>query len=578
VRGPERFFPILAWLRRYDIDDVRGDLAAGATTAVMLVPQGMAYATVAGLPPVVGLYASTVPLLAYALLGSSRHLAVGPVAIDSLLVFAAVGSVAQPGSEGFVAYAALLAAMVGGLQVLMAVGGLGFLANFLSRPVVVGFASAAAVIIAVNQLGALLGFELPRGEGFLGVVVAAVRGFGNVHGPTVGVGAGTVVFLVLLRLWKPRAPRALFAVMLGLLLAWVLDLAREGVRVVGDIPAGLPSMSLPVFAPVVMGQLFPSAVAIALVGFTEAMSVGRTFAARHRYRIGAGRELLGIGVANLAAGFFQGYPVTGGFARSAVNEQAGARTGVAGVVTAGLVASTLLLFTTALAHLPSAVLAAIIIVAVLQLVDVREAARLWRVKKGDLALLALTFVATLALGILAGIGIGIAASLIWFVVRSTRPHFAVLGRLPGTEIYRNVKRYPQVKTFPGLLILRVDAEFYFGNVTFLEDTLRDLEERSDAPLRAVVLDASSIDQLDSSAEAALRQVHADYREREIQLYFSGVKGPVRDVMASSGLYDCVGRGNFFFRNEDAVSYALKLLTDPDLEDDATLRSIPREPP
>jgi SulP family sulfate permease len=574
----QRFFPILGWLRHYDVDDLRGDLVAGVTTAVMLVPQSMAYATVAGLPPVVGLYASTVPLLAYALVGSSRHLAVGPVAIDSLLVFAAVGSVAQPGSAAFVSYAVLLAAMVGALQLLMAAGGLAFLANFLSRPVVVGFASAAAVVIAVNQLGPLLGFELPRGRGFLAVAIAAVQGLGAVHGPTVAVGTGTVLFLLALRAWKPRAPRALFAVVLGLLLAWLLDLAREGVGVVGHIPAGLPSLSVPVFAPAVMGQLFLSAVAIALVGFTEAMSVGRTFAARHGYRVAAGQELLGIGMANLAAGLFQGYPVTGGFARSAVNEQAGARTGVAGVVTALLVVSTLLLLTTVLAHLPNAVLAAIIIVAVLQLVDLREAARLWRVKRGDLALLVLTFVVTLALGILPGVGIGIAASLIWFVVRSTRPHFAVLGRIPGTEIYRNVKRYPQVQTFPGLLILRVDAEFYFGNVTFLEDTLRDLEERSAAPLRAVVLDASSIDQLDSSAEEALRQVHAGYQERKIQLYFSGVKGPVRDVMARSGLYDRVGRSNFFFRNDDAVRYALARLHDSDLEDNEALRSIAREPP
>ena len=552
-----RFIPILTWLPNYQRDNLSRDLTAGLTTAVMLVPQAMAYALLAGLPPVIGLYASVVPLILYAVFGSSRQLAVGPVAMVSLLVATGVSALAPPGSASYIAYAVTLALMVGALQVFMGIARLGFLTNFLSHPVLSGFTSAAALIIGFSQLSHFFGLKLRSSHHIHETALAIVRSISEIHGPTLAIGALSVVLLLALKRIDKRLPSALVAVVLSTVAVWLLGLAEGGVKIVGSIPSGLPKPALPHFDVEAAASLLPTAITISLVGFMESIAVAKAFARRNGYEVDANQELIGLGAANLGGALFGAYPVTGGFSRTAVNADAGSRTGVAAIVTALVVAVTLLLFTPLFYYLPKAVLAAIIMTAVFGLVDVREVRHLWKVKRSDLALLVITFLATLSVGIDQGIMLGVGASLLWFVVRTTRPHFAVLGRIPGSHTFRNVARYPEAETHPGVLVVRMDAQFYFGNVSFLRETLRRLEAAQTLPLGALIIDGSSINHLDSSADAALREIQSEYAERGVTLYFAGAKGPVLDVMRRSGLYQAIGETRFFFEIaqawEEAVS-------------------------
>ena len=536
----------------YGGSNVRADAAAGLTVAVMLVPQAMAYAMLAGLPPVVGLYAATLPLFAYALFGTSRQLAVGPVAMVSLMVASGVGALATPGSAEYIALAALLALMVGVLQVAMGTLRLGFVVNFLSRPVISGFTAAAAVIIALSQLKHLLGVAIPRGLPHE-TLAAAIDLLPQTNGPTLLIGLLAIGMLLGLRKVAPRAPGALIVVVLTTLLTRWLDLRAVGVSVVGDVPAGLPALHVPELTTQMLLDLAPSALAISLVGFVGAISVARVFATKHNYRIDANSELIGLGIANLASGFVGGYAVTGGFARSAVNDQAGARTPMAAMVTGAAMLIALAWLTGLFADLPTATLAAIIMVAVTRLVDPAEVAHLWRVKRADLAMMAVTFFATLGVGVQEGIATGVGLSMLWFVTARTRPNYAVLGRLPGTTVYRNVKNYPEATTHEGVLALRFDAAIYYGNVSFLLETLQREEAAMASPLREVVLDASGVNDLDSSAARALQQLTRDYRDRNVTLRFAAVKRPVMEVMHKTGLVDDVSSCNFFHTVADAIS-------------------------
>lgn len=534
--GLARFLPFLTWMRSYKRSDAKSDLSAGLTTAIMLVPQGMAYAMLAGLPPVVGLYAAVVPLVAYSLLGTSRQLAVGPVAMDSLLVAQALAPLAVLGSDQYVAYAALLALLVGLMQLSMGVLRLGLLMNFLSNPVVSGFTSAAALIIGFSQLKHLLGVPLPRSKNVLHVIQSAVEAMPDWNAPTLAIALGSIAFLIAAKRWRPKAPRALLVVVGGSLLVWAGGLANAGVAIVGDVPSGPPALALPIWNTEVVGSLLPMALTIALVAIMEAMSVARTFAQKEGYDIDANQELIALGVANVGGALSSGYPVTGGFSRTAVNAQAGAKTPLAGLVTAGIVLLTLLFFTPLFYHLPAAVLAAIIMTAVFGLIDIKGMRRLWKVKRSDLAVLVATFAATLGIGIEQGILFGVALSLVLFVLRTTRPHVAVLGELPASGgVFRNVTRYPDAEQAPGVLMVRVDAQFYFGNTHFLKAALERLEREATSPVHTVILDASGINQLDSSAASALEVLAQSYAQRNIRLIIACAKGPVRDVFERVGL-------------------------------------------
>jgi SulP family sulfate permease len=549
-----RLMPALVWLPRYRRADLPGDLTAGVTTAVMLIPQAMAYALLAGLPPVVGLYAAIAPPLVYALFGSSPKLAVGPVAMDSLLVAAAVGSVALAGTEVYVTTAAALALMVGAVQLGMGALRLGFVVNFLSRPVLSGFTSAAALVIAASQLGPLLGLRLGSSTALHTIVLEIAGAVTKIHVPTLVLAAVTMLVLVLLGRWRGKA---LLVVALGIAASALLDLPALGVAVVGEVPPGLPSPALPLVPWATLGALVPAALTIALVSFMEAISSGLAVAEDDQ-RPAADRELVALGLSNLACGVMRGYPVAGGLSRTAVNAQAGARTGLAGVFTAALVALALLFLTPLLRGLPRASLAAIIVVAVFGLIDRKLPRELWRVRRRELPVLLLTFMATLTLGISTGLVLGVLASLLLFVLRTTRPHTAVLGRLPGTHVYRNLRRFPDAEPVPGLVLVRLDAQLYFANAAFLRATLLRLVDEAPPPVRAVIVDASSIHDVDVSALESLREVHRALTARGIDLYFADVKGPVRDLLHRAGFVAELGPEHFSFTTHEAVQRALGL--------------------
>ncbi|MDH5546262.1 MAG: solute carrier family 26 protein [Gammaproteobacteria bacterium] len=555
----KQFFPAMNWLMNYRKENLKGDISAGLTVGVMLVPQGMAYAMLAGLPPIIGLYASIIPVIVYALLGTSNQLAVGPVAIVSLMTAAGVGALANGSTEAYIAYAVLLSLMVGVMQLTLGVGRFGFLVNFLSHPVISGFTSAAALIIGFSQLKHLLGVNIPRSHHIHEILMNAFDQISNIEITTFSIGIASVALLMWLKKIKPMFPSALLVVVLSTLVVWFFELNKSGVKIVGDVPAGLPSLSLPTFEWSVVSQLLPTAIAITMVGFMESISVAKAFARRNRYDVNPNQELIALGAANIAGSFFKAYPVTGGFSRTAVNGQAGANTPLASLITAALIAIVLLFLTPLFYFLPKAVLAAIIMTAVFGLVDIKEVKHLYHVKRSDLALLVVTFFATLTMGIETGILTGVGVSLLWVIIRTTRPHVAELGQMPDSDAYRNIARHPEAKTSDGLLVLRVDAQFYFGNATFLKDTVKRYVAEATKPLKAIVIEAASINQLDSSADSTLHELVDELRTQGIELYFANVKGPVMDVMHRSALDEKLGRDHFFASLSNAIDSIRKSL-------------------
>jgi SulP family sulfate permease len=568
-------FPIVGWLRGYQRADFGPDLVAGLTTAVMLVPQAMGYALLAGLPPIHGLYAAVAPLILYAVLGTSRHLAVGPVAMDSILVAGAVGAIAVIGTENYILVAAALGMMVGAIQAGLGFLRAGFLVNFLSRPVVAGFTAAAALIIAASQLGHLLGVDLPRTHHVHRVVWGAIQSASDWSWPTLVIGALSIAALIVSKKRLPRFPAALFVVVASTLAVWALGLSTRGVSIVGEVPAGLPGFSLPSVDSEILTQLIPAAATIALVSFMEAISVGRVFAQANRYDIHPNRELIALGFANLAGGATGGYPIAGGFSRSAVNVRAGARTQLAALVTCALVVITLLAFTRAFFYLPKAALSAIIVAAVAGLIDIPGAAEVYRVKRADFYLLVLTFLATLSLGIQWGILVGIAASVLLFLVRTTRPYFAVLGRIPESQTYLNAARHPHAETIPGIILVRVDAQFYFGNVSFLKETVRKLVRDSETPVRYFVLEAAGVNDLDSAAASTLAELDEELASQGVRLVLTRIKGPVRDVLHRAGLLEkLASEGRVYLSTHRAIEVLRSGMSLPDLSPE---QDDPREP-
>lgn len=529
----ERAVPAAGWLRGYRRGDLGGDVSAGFAVAVMLIPQAMAYAVLAGLPPVIGLYAATVPLVGYAIFGTSRQLAVGPVAIVSLLTFAGISALAEAGSARFVALAALLALMTGVIQLGLGLLRGGFVVNFLSHAVISGFTSAAAIVIGVSQLKPLLGISLAPDTSTFGTLYEAAARIGESNPYTVAIGAGSLAALLIARRISPRFPAPLIVVAIATILSRLLDLNGRGVAIVGQVPRGLPPISVPLLDLHAVSALLVTAIAISFVGFMESFAVAKSIATREKYPVEANQELKALGIANVAAGFFSGFPVTGGISRSAVNHQSGARTGLASLITAFLVLLTLVFFTSLFHHLPNAVLAAIILGAVYRLIDVAEAARLFRLKRADGWTLAITFGATLLIGIERGILLGIAFSLLVFIWRSAYPHSARLGYLPREGVFRNTSRFSEVITFPETLILRVDASLYFANAQFLESTLRRaLVEQPE--LRHLVLDFSGVNDMDAMALHTLEGLIEDLEARGVTVRIAAMKGPVRDVTGRAG--------------------------------------------
>ena len=540
------YFPILDWGRRYNRQTLTSDLIAAIIVTIMLIPQSLAYALLAGLPPEVGLYASVLPLVAYAIFGTSSALAVGPVAVVSLMTAAAVGRIAAEGTVDYASAAILLALLSGIMLTLMGLFRLGFIANFLSHPVISGFITASGIIIATSQVGGLLGIKT-EGHALPDLIMSIIENIGQINWYTVAVGAVALSLLLWIRLdlknWLARfgVPEGVatiivragpvLVVFLTMAMSVLLDLGAKGVSLVGQVPQGLPMLSLPNFNIETIQQLALPALIISIVGFVESISVAQTLAAKRRERISPNQELIGLGASNIAAAIGGGYPVTGGFARSVVNFDAGAATPAAGAFTAIGIAGATLLLTPFLAILPKATLAATIVIAVLTLVDFSILKRAWAYSKADFASVAITLVGTLLFGVEVGISLGVGASILVFLYRSSQPHAAVVGLVPGTEHYRNVKRH-KVDTVPGVLSIRIDESLYFANARYLEDLIIN-QVAANPGLTDVVLMCSAVNAIDMSALESLEAIHARLSDLQVRLHLSEVKGPVMDRLAGT---------------------------------------------
>ncbi len=542
----------MSWAPDYERANLRSDLAAGLTVGAMLVPQAMAYALLAGLPPAVGLYAATIPVIVYALFGTSRQLAVGPVAIVSLLTASALAPLVEEGSAGYLGAAALLALMVGVVHLVLGAGRLGFLVNFLSHSVLVGFTAAAAIIIGFSQAKHLFGISTDRQDHFYETVLEVVGKLSDTNGTTLIVGLAALATLFGLKKLVPAVPAALVVVVGSIVAVELFDLEARGVSVVGDIPDSLPAFGVPDVDGSLVGSLIGTAFVITLVGFMESIAVAKVYARRHRYDVEPNSELIGLGAANVAAGLFGGYPVTGGFSRTAVNDTAGARTPLASLITAGIVLVTIAFLTPLLASLPNAALGAIIIMAVIGLIDVAEMRHIAKVKRSDLIGLGVAFFATLILGIELGIVVAVVASMLVVFARMSTPHSAVLGHVDGTTSYRNVDRFPEANTIDGIEVVRIDAALSFVNALNVKRLLLDRAELLDAPPRSLVLDASGINDIDATGAEMLTEVVTDLDERDVRLYLTDVKGPVRDVLWRAGIWEQLD-GRIFTSTNDAVT-------------------------
>lgn len=512
----------------------------------------MAYALVAGVPPVYGLYASLLPLVVYAFLGRSRELALGPGALDTLLIGVTISSLSIANQPNAAALAAIIALQVAVIQITLGILRGGFLINFLSKPVVSGFTSAAALTIALSQVKHLLGLNIDTSPLFYQEFWQTVTHLDDIHLMTAMIGLGSLAFIIIAKRINKKFPNALAVVILATLFSAILQVDQSQVSVLGAIPQGLPEFGFVWPTQEVFFALLPSSVAIAAVGYLTTISIARTFADRNRYDIAPNRELIALGASNFMASFSQGFPVSASFSRSAVHADAGATTPYSLIVVAGWIFLTLLFLTDYLYYLPTATLAAIIIPAVLSLFDFQLVKHLRTTKLSDMWLLLLTFAATLIVGIVEGILIGVLFSLALFIYRTTRPHTAILGRIGDTADFRNLKHYPDAITYEGVIIIRIDAQFYFGNVSFLKTLLKKLEAESPIRLKTIVIEACSIAQIDSSADSALHDIADDFRERGIALKFASVKVPVLRVMKASGFYDKIGEGNFFMNIDDAL--------------------------
>ena len=564
LRPLAQYLPILDWGRRYDRGQFTGDLVAAVIVTIMLIPQSLAYALLAGMPPEAGIYASIAPIVLYAIFGTSRALAVGPVAVVSLMTAAAVGNIAEAGTAGYVTAALTLAFLSGAMLLALGLFRLGFLANFLSHPVIAGFITASGILIAASQLRHILGVE-GEGHTLVEILASLWAHLGEVNPITLLLGVTATAFLfwvrgglkpLLLRIGLGSRMADIGAktgpvlTIVGTTLAvWAFDLGSRGVAIVGDVPQSLPPLTLPSFSPDLLSQLFIPALLISIIGFVESISVAQTLAAKKRQRIDPDQELIGLGSANLGAAFTGGFPVTGGFSRSVVNFDAGAETPAAGAFTAVGLALAALFLTPLIYFLPKATLAATIIVAVLSLVDFSILKRAWAFSHADFAAVSVTILLTLIFGVEAGVSAGVITSILVHLYKTSRPHMAVVGRVPGTEHFRNVLRH-EVETQPHVLSLRVDESLYFPNARYLEDQLaRHAAEKPE--LTDVVLMFPAVNEIDLSALESLEAINTRLRDADIRLHLSEVKGPVMDRLKRSHFLDDL-TGEVFLSQHEAV--------------------------
>jgi SulP family sulfate permease len=550
------FFPILEWIQEYNKTLFKGDLSAGITVAVMLIPQGMAYAMIAGLPPVYGLYAAIFPQLIYAIMGSSRQLAVGPVAMDSLLVATTLNTMAIVDTQHYISLAIFLAFFMGVIQVFLGLIKFGFLVNFLSKPVINGFTSAAAIIIGLSQLNHMLGVEISQGNVLQALIQSIWEVRTEIHLLTLMITLGSIFLIFGIKRFSKKIPVALVVVILTTLLTSQLNWNEMGLSIVGTIPSGLPAFNFQWIAVEDIYPLFPMALTLSLIAFLEAISIAKAIEVKeNKETVDPNQELIALGAANVFGSFFQSYPTTGGFSRTAVNHESGAQTGVAAIISAAVVGLTLVFFSSWFYYLPKPVLGAIILTAVINLVDLKYPYQLWSSHREEFFILLFTFLITLFMGIMEGVLLGTLASLSLMVYRSSQPHIAILGRIKGTKHYRNIHRFTEeVETFPGVLILRFDGQLFFGNHSYFKKQIVDLLGRETKKIRYLVIDASPINYIDASASNTLNHWIQNLNKEGITVLWVNVIGPIRDLFFKNGMLKKIGKKNLFYSLDSAVKY------------------------
>ncbi len=569
----QKLLPFLRWWPLTG-GKVRADLIAGITVALVLIPQSMAYAQLAGLPAYYGLYAAFLPGMIAALWGSSNQLATGPVAVVSLLTASALMPFAALGSEQFIALAILLALLVGLFQLGLGLLRLGVVVNFLSHPVIVGFTNAAALIIGLSQLNKIFGVDMPRSESFANDILGVLSQIPDTHLPTLAMGLAAIGIMLYLKKMLPKFPGVLVAVVATTVASYLLGFAEMGGSVVGEIPAGLPSIAVPHIDMSVLGALLSSAIVISLVGFMEAISIAKAMAAKTKDRIDPNQELIGQGLSNIVGSFSQAYPVSGSFSRSAVNLNAGARTGLSAVFTGLVVLVTLLFLTPLLYHLPSAVLAAVIMMAVFGLINFKAIKHAWQANKHDGAAAVVTFVATFGFaphldqGILVGAGLAI----VLYLYRTMHPRVAILGRFEDGTL-RDLKVHPDLPTDPRIIAVRFDGSLYFANVSYFEEAI--LEAVAHQPTaKFVLVVGDGINQVDASGEEVLHHLVERLKDGGVTLVFSGLKRQVLEVMRHTNLYEVIGRNCIYPTEGMALNAIYEWLQ----VDDADGAFCPLKPP
>ncbi len=549
-----------------------GDIAAGFTVGIMLIPQGMAYAMIAGLPPVYGLYAAFAPNLVYALTGSSRKLAVGPVALDSLIVASGLAAMKLTSSGEYIAMALFLALFVGLLQLLMGFLKMGFLANFLSRPVVSGFTSAAALVIAVSQLKYLLGLELDT-LGTLPTLRALLKHFSEVNFMDLGIGIAAIIFIFLLKKISRKLPAAMLVVALSILGVYFFSNQNGDVTLLGSIPEGLPTFAMPSIEGRQWGMVFPIGLALAFIAFAEAMTMAKAVEEKtQEYHTDPNQELRALGLSNIVGSFFQSFPANAGLSRTAVNVDEGAKTGLASMISAVVVGLTLLFLTSYFRYLPKTVLGAIILVAVYGLIDIRYPIQLAKQQRDEFILLLVTFFTTLFIGISEGIIFGVLFSLVLLVYRTSKPHIAVLGKIKGMEYFKNINRFSgDVEVHDEILMLRFDAQIYFANVSYFKSELIKEIAKKGSGLKYVILNAEPVNYMDNTAIGQLEKIVDTLRANGITFKIAGAIGPIRDIFQKSGLIDKIGRENSYVRTAEAYADCLKKMGKSALQEKVSLQ-------
>lgn len=541
------FFPILDWLPNYKKTHFSGDLFAGLTVGVMLIPQGMAYAMLAGLPPIFGLYAAFVPQIIYAFMGTSRQLAVGPVAMDSLLVAAGLGALAISKIEDYISMAVFLAFFMGVIQLLLGILRMGFLVQLLSKPVINGFTSAAAIVIGMSQFKHLLGVQVPSNNRLHVLLIDIFGQLENTNVYALGLGILSMIIIWGFKKWIPKFPGILVAVVLSILVVYWTRWDLNGLRIVGDVPEGLPAISFPRITMENIQTLLPTALTLALVAFLEAVSVAKAIQEQHKdYEINANQELRALGLSNIVGSFFQSYPTTGGFSRTALNHFAGAKTGLSFLISAAVVATTLLFLTPLFYYMPLTTLAALVLVAVSSLIDIKYPLVLLKTRMDEFLLLNVTFLTTLFVGITQGILFGVALSLVLLIYRISNPHFAFLARIKGSSIFKNIERFPsEVENRDDLIIIRFDAPLFFGNRDFFKKIILEAASKKKQTLKAIILNAESINYIDSSALDTLLEMVRVCKSNNTRFIIAGAIGPARDVLLKKKVRKFIGSKNFF---------------------------------